>query len=121
MMNALSANRAMTPLEWVMLLTLSVVWGGSYSFVALAVTALPPLTIVMCRVGIASRAFMRFTRQIMPRDGRVWIDFFIMGLLNNAIQFSLIVWGQTQIRSGQASILNATIPIFTVIVAHLFT
>lgn len=123
-MNALSANRAMTPLEWIMLLTLSLVWGGSYFFVALAVTALPPLTIVMCRVGIASLAlwaFMRFTRQIMPRDGRVWIGFFIMGLLNNAIPFSLIVWGQTQISSGQASILNATTPIFTVIVAHLFT
>ena len=78
MMNALSANRAMTSLEWIMLLTLSLVWGGSYFFVALAVTTLPPLTIVMCRVGIASLAlwaFMRFTRQIMPRDGRVWIGF----------------------------------------------
>ena len=84
MMNALSANRAMTALEWVMLLTLSLVWGGSYFFVALAVTALPQLTIVMCRVGIASLAlwaFMRFTRQIMPLDGRVWIGFFIMDCL----------------------------------------
>ena len=50
MMNALSADRAMTPLEWVLLLTLSLVWGGPYFFVALAVTALPPLTIMMCRV-----------------------------------------------------------------------
>ena len=94
MMNALSANRAMTPLEWVMLLTLSLVWGGSYFFVAIAATPLPPLTIVMCRVGVASLAlwaFMRFTRQIMPREGRVWIGFSIMGLLNNAIPFSLIV------------------------------
>ncbi len=56
MMNALSANCAMTPLEWVMLLTLSLVWGGSYFFVVIAVTALPSLTIVMCRVGIASLA-----------------------------------------------------------------
>ena len=64
---------------------------------------------------------MRFIRQIMPRDERVWIGFFIMGLLNNAIPFSLIVWGQKQISSGQASILKATTPIFTVIVAHLFT
>ena len=56
MMNALSANRAMTPLEWVVLLTLSLGWGGSYFFVAIAVTELPPLTIVMCRVGIASLA-----------------------------------------------------------------
>ena len=55
-MNALSANRAMILLECVMLLTLSLVWGGSYFFVALAVTALPPLTIAMCRVEIASLA-----------------------------------------------------------------
>ena len=82
MMSALSANCAMTRLEWVMLLTLSLVWGGPYFFVALAVTALPPLTIVMCRVRIASPAlwvFMHFTRQIMSRDGGVWIGFFIMG------------------------------------------
>ena len=77
-----------------MLLTLSLVSGGSYFFVAIVVTELPPLTIVMCRVGIASLtlwAFMRFTRQIMPREGRIWIGFSIMGLLNNAIPFSLIV------------------------------
>lgn len=57
----------------------------------------------------------------MPTDRRVWAAFFIMGLLNNAIPFSLIVWGQTHVSAGQASILNATTPIFTVITAHLFT
>lgn len=89
----------------------------------LAVTVLPPLTILICRVGIAGLilwAFMRFACQNMLRDGRVWIVFFIMGLLNNAIPFSHIVWGQTEISSGQALILNATTLIFTIIVTHLF-
>ncbi|MCY1297767.1 carboxylate/amino acid/amine transporter [compost metagenome] len=57
----------------------------------------------------------------MPRDPRVWLAFFGMGLLNNLIPFSLIVWGQTHIASGLASILNATTPLFGVIVAHLLT
>ena len=107
-----------------MLLTLSLVWGGSYFFVGVAVGDLPPLTIVLSRVGFASIVLLIFlacTGQSMPTDRRVWAAFFIMGLLNNAIPFSLIVWGQTHVSAGQASILNATTPIFTVITAHLFT
>ncbi|MGG2476395.1 EamA family transporter, partial [Rhizobium sp. BR5] len=57
----------------------------------------------------------------LPREGAVWRAFFGMGLLNNIIPFCLIVWGQTQIASGLASILNATTPLFTVIVAHFLT
>jgi drug/metabolite transporter (DMT)-like permease len=82
------------------------------------------LTIVLCRVGFASIALLIFlacSGQSMPTDRRVWAAFFIMGLLNNAIPFSLIVWGQTHVSAGQASILNATTPIFTVIAAHVFT
>ena len=70
---------------------------------------------------IALLIFLACTGQSMPTDRRVWAAFFIMGLLNNAIPFSLIVWGQTHVSAGQASILNATTPIFTVITAHLFT
>lgn len=123
-MTTASANHAMNFREWIMLLTLSFVWGGSYFFVELAVTALPPLTVVMGRVGIASFAlwiFMRVIGQAMPTSPHVWMAFLMMGLLNNAIPFSLIVWGQTHVSGGQASILNATTPIFTAIVAHLFT
>ena len=57
----------------------------------------------------------------MPWDARIWLAFFGMGLLNNAIPFSLIAWGQTHIASGLASILNATTPLFTVLVAHVLT
>jgi drug/metabolite transporter (DMT)-like permease len=57
----------------------------------------------------------------MPRDWQTWAAFFGMGLLNNAVPFCLIVWGQTHIASGVASILNATTPLFTVVVAHFLT
>ena len=119
-----ATNTSMSAIQWIMLLTLSLVWGGSYFFVGVAVGDLPPLKIVLCRVGFASIALLIFlacTGQSMPTDRRVWAAFFIMGLLNNAIPFSLIVWGQTHVSAGQASILNATTPIFTVITAHLFT
>ncbi len=114
----------MSLLDWSLLLALSILWGGSFFFVGVAVKALPPFTIVLLRVAIAAAALylvLRATRTAMPWDGQTWLAFFGMGLLNNAIPFSLIVWGQTQIASGLASILNATTPLFTVLVAHVLT
>jgi len=119
-----TAARAMTPHEWALLLTLSVLWGGSFFFIGVAVRGLPPFTIVALRVGLAALAlwaWMLASGRGMPREARVWRAFLVMGLLNNAIPFSLIVWGQTQIASGLASILNATTPLFTVVVAHALT
>jgi drug/metabolite transporter (DMT)-like permease len=112
------------PLDWSMLLALSILWGGSFFFVGVAVKALPPFTIVLLRVVIAAAALhivLRATRTAMPWDAKTWLAFFGMGLLNNAIPFSLIVWGQIHIASGLASILNATTPLFTVLVAHVLT
>ena len=114
----------MTPLDWTLLLTLSILWGGSFFFVGVAVKALPPFTHVLLRVAIAAAALhlvLRVMRTTTPWDSKTWLAFFGMGLLNNAIPFSLIVWGQTQIASGLASILNATTPLFTVLVAHVLT
>ncbi|MFC3852241.1 DMT family transporter [Salinispirillum marinum] len=105
-----------------MLITLSVLWGGSFFFVGVAVEGLPLLTIVTLRVGLAAVILWvtAFTIGLRPpRELNVWIAFIGMGLLNNVIPFSLIVWGQTQIASGLASILNAATPIFTVVVAGL--
>lgn len=114
----------MTTLEWVLLLTLSLVWGGSFFFAAIAVAEVPPMTVVLVRVGGAALLLWLVifaTSGAIPRDGRVWLAFFGMGALNNAIPFSLIFWAQTDIASGLASILNATTPIFTVLVAHGLT
>jgi len=117
-------NRAMTPAEWGLLLALSVLWGGSFFFNGVALRAFPPLTLVLLRVGLAAvilSGVMRVMGLAMPRDRGVWLAFLGMGLLNNIVPFGLIVWGQTHIASGLASILNATTPLFGVIVAHLLT
>jgi drug/metabolite transporter (DMT)-like permease len=110
--------------EWTLLLTLAVLWGGSFFFNGVAVRELPSWTLVWLRVALAAAALLLLLRllgQRMPRDGDTWRAFFGMGVLNNVLPFFLIVWGQHQIASGLASILNATTPLFTVLVAHGLT
>lgn len=106
--------------EWTMLLVLSVLWGGSFLFVAIAVPELPTFTIVALRVGLAALALWAYalaTGRPVPRYARVWTAFLGMGFLNNVVPFSLIVWAQGTVEAGLASILNATTPLFTVLVA----
>lgn len=115
-------NTSMNARIWSMLVLLSILWGGSFFFVGIAVNELPPLTIVTYRVGIAAITLwliVMITGKRPPKDFRVWRAFFCMGLLNNVVPFALIVWGQTQIASGVASILNAATPIFAVVVAGI--
>ena len=110
--------------EWLLLIILSIVWGGSFFFVGVAVEALPPLTIVALRVSLATVALLavvQFSGMRMPSNPSIWVAFIFMGMLNNVIPFTLIVWGQTHIASGLASILNATTPLFTIVAAHLLT
>lgn len=114
----------MGPFEWILLLVLSVLWGGSFFFAKLAVTELPPFTIVLGRVGLAALALnllVRATGQRMPSDRASWLAFFAMGTLNNLLPFSLIVWAQTEIASGFAAILNGATPLFTALLAHWLT
>ena len=106
--------------EWFMLIVLSVLWGGSFFFVEVAVSELPTLTIVLVRVALAAVAlwlFIAVAGIALPKSSAVWGSFLIMGLLNNVLPFTLIVWGQSHIASGLASILNATTPLFAVLVA----
>jgi drug/metabolite transporter (DMT)-like permease len=117
-------NRSMTALEWMTLAALAAVWGGAFFFNAIAVKELPVFTVVVARVALAALVLLVVLKLAgirMPFDRRVWIAFFGMGLLNNAIPFLLIVWGQQHIASGVASILNASTPLFTVILAHMMT
>jgi len=117
-------SRPMSAFEWAMLLALATVWGGSFFFNEIAVRELPVFTVVVARVALAALILllvMRWRGERMPRGRGVWAAFFAMGLLNNAIPFSLIVWGQQHIASGVASILNASTPLFTVLLAHLLT
>jgi drug/metabolite transporter (DMT)-like permease len=123
-MTQASIQKTMTASDWALLAILSIVWGGSFLFVGVAVRELPPLTIVALRVVTAASALLLTLRLMgvdLPRTRQVWSAFLGMSILNNVIPFTLIVWGQSHIASGLASILNATTPLFTVIVAHYLT
>lgn len=114
----------MTGFEWMLLVLLSVVWGGSFFFNGIALREFPTLTIVTARVGLAALALlllMRMLGQGIQLNRQILKAFFGMSFLNNVVPFSLIVWGQQHIASGVASILNATTPLFTMLVAHWFT
>jgi drug/metabolite transporter (DMT)-like permease len=117
-----SINRPMNSGERLLLLALTLLWGGSFFFTGVAVKELPPFAIVLARVALAA-LLLNGALLVLGRrpPWRHWRAFLVMGLLNNALPFSLIVWGQTTIASGLAAILNATTPLFTVLVAHAVT
>lgn len=105
-----------------MLLLLAAVWGGSFFFGEVALREVPPLTITLHRVVWALpilALIVLFQGLRLPRSPKVWGAYLVMGALNNAIPFSLIFWGQTQIESGLASILNGTTAMFAAVVAGL--
>jgi drug/metabolite transporter (DMT)-like permease len=117
--NEAGATTEMDERDWALLVLLSILWGGSFFFTGVAIRELPPLTIVLARVTIAAALLLPL---LLAQGGRLpaslagWKPFFVMGLLNNVIPFSLIVCGQAWIASGVASVLNATTPLFTVLV-----
>ena len=105
--------------DWSLLGVLSVLWGGSFFFNGLVLREVPPLTLVLLRVALASiilLPLLRLYRIRFPSGFSGWMPFIAIGLFNNVLPFSLIVAGQTYIPSGLASILNATTPLFTVVV-----
>ncbi len=114
----------MTARVWIWLLSLSVLWGGSFFFAKVALGELAPLSVVLGRVALAAIALnfvLALTVGSLFQRKVPWRSFLAMGLLNNLVPFALIFWGQTQIASGLASILNATTPLFTMVVAHFLT
>jgi drug/metabolite transporter (DMT)-like permease len=118
------ARPTMSATDWLLLVALSMLWGASFFFGKIALLELPPLTVALGRVAIAAAILVvlaRITGTVLPADMAAWRPYLLMGLLNNVIPFGLIFWGQTHIPSGLAAILNATTPLFTVLVAHVAT
>lgn len=108
--------------NWLLLVMLALVWGATFPFGKIALGEIPPFVLAFLRVVLAAlvlHAVLRLHGLAFPRDRSTLGAFLLMGLLNNAIPFSLILWGQTGISASLASILNATTPIFTVLVASL--
>jgi drug/metabolite transporter (DMT)-like permease len=118
------ARQSMSALEWLLLVILSVLWGGSFYFNAVLVSALPPLTIVFGRVALAASVLLLVacaTGHPIPRAAPAWRALAGLAILNNLLPFTLIVWGQSHVPSGLAAILNANTPLFAVILAYLLT
>jgi drug/metabolite transporter (DMT)-like permease len=109
--------------DWIRLLTLSLLWGGSFFFVELALTAFAAPTLVWLRVALAGLvlwAVLHGAGLPLPPPA-TWPALVVMGGLNNAVPFTLIAWAQGEITGALASVLNATTPLMTVIVAHVAT
>jgi drug/metabolite transporter (DMT)-like permease len=110
--------------DWLILGILAVIWGGAFFFIGVAVRHVPPLTYVWLRLTIAAAAmwgYLFFKGHKLGLPKQVWGSILLLALLNNALPFTLFGWGQTHIASGLASILNATTPIWGVVVAHFLT
>ncbi|WP_425994155.1 DMT family transporter [Afipia sp. DC4300-2b1] len=109
--------------DWSRLVFLSVLWGGTFFFTGVALKELPPLTLVFLRLSIAALILLPMlwiNRIPFPVGIAGWRPYAIMALINNVMPFSLIVMGQTYIPGGTASVVNATTPVFTVLVAAVF-
>jgi drug/metabolite transporter (DMT)-like permease len=111
----------MSARNWGLLLLLALLWGSSFFFYKILVAALPPITVVLGRLGLAAAAmhlWLWAQGQSMPLSGKLWRRFLLLGFLNCSFPFVMIAWAELRIASGLASILNATTPIFMVAVAH---
>jgi drug/metabolite transporter (DMT)-like permease len=107
-----------------MLLMLGAMWGSSYLFIKVTVADVPPFTLVAGRLLVAALilwAVLLATRQPVARSRSSWAAFAVMGLFSGAVPYVLITWGEQTIDSGLAALLQATMPIFTVIMAHFVT
>ncbi|WP_084364160.1 DMT family transporter [Rhizobium sp. RU36D] len=114
----------MTAKTWGLLLILGLIWGGSFFFARIAVQHVPPFTLVFLRLSLAALALHIYLRGGFGLYGALrsrWREFLVMGLINNALPHTLIFFGQTEIGAGLAAILNATTPIFTVLIANKLT
>lgn len=109
--------------NFLLLLVLAALWGPSFLFIKVAVAEIPPLTIVLGRVGVGGillYLILRMQGRNLPPPGRVWLHFTFAAIVQNAIPFLLFGWGEQYIDSALAAILNGTTPLFTLLLAHLF-
>jgi len=107
--------------EWGAFAVLGLVWGSSFLWIKIAVAEIGPFTLVAFRLLfglIGLLAVVRLQKQAFPHERRVLLAYLFMGAFNTAIPFTLISWGETRIDSGLASILNGTVPLFTIVIAH---
>ncbi|AVS96325.1 DMT family transporter [Paracidovorax avenae] len=108
--------------ELALLLTLSTCWGASYTFIRIGVETIPPLTLIAARTLIAGLLLLGIARWRglhLPRDGRTWTAFLVQAALNSVVPFTLIAWAEQTVDAALATVLNATSPLFAVLLAVL--
>ncbi len=111
----------MKPKHWFVFILLGSIWSSSFLWIKIAVTEVGPITLVAFRVlfGLLfSAAVILVQRVPLPRTFKGWLPFLILGISNVAIPFFLISWGEQAIDSAVAAILDATVPLFTIVIAH---
>ena len=109
--------------RWLLLLVLSIGWGSSYLFQDEAVGELEPLAVSAVRLAVAAAIVygaLRLQGQRLPREARLWLFFFAIGLIGNLLPFTLITWAQEGVKSSVAGILTAVVPLITLMLAHFF-
>lgn len=109
--------------QWATFLTLTLVWGSSFLWIKIAVRESGPLTIVALRILFALAALLPFVlhaRPSLPRSARRWGQLFTLGAISGVLPWLLITWAEQFIDSAVATVLNATVPLFTIVAAHLF-
>jgi drug/metabolite transporter (DMT)-like permease len=109
--------------DWLLLVFLSTLWGSTYFYIAVALPEVPPLTLAFLRVAIAALALVPLAAAFghrMPATRGAWGTFIVQAVTNNVVPFTLMIYGQTQIAGSLAAVLNATTPLFTLVVFRLF-
>ncbi|MBU4329934.1 MAG: DMT family transporter [Acidobacteria bacterium] len=112
----------MKPRHWTVFFLLSLIWGASFFWIKIAVQETGPLTVVTLRITFAVMILLIFliAQKHKPPSRKMWVPFFIQGLFSAALPWILITWAEKSIDSAQATVLNATVPLFTLIIAHFY-
>ena len=113
----------MKPKEWVVFIALGLIWGSSFLWIKVAVQEVDAFTLVSWRLlfgTLGMVAVIALRRPPFPRGWRTWVALAVLGIINTALPFVLISWGEKSIDSAVASVLNSTVPLFTLVIAHLF-
>ena len=100
--------------NFMLLVTLSALWGASYTFIRVGVATIPPLTLMAVRTLVACLlllAWMSLNDISMPKESMYWRRFFVQALLNSVVPFTLIAWAEQSVEAGLATILNSASPI----------
>ncbi len=111
----------MKPKHWLAFISLGAIWSSSFMWIKIALNDIGPVSLVAYRVifGLLFCSFVIFIKRVkLPHDLKSWIPLLILGVTNIAVPFFLISWGEKTVDSSVASILDSTVPLFTIFIAH---